>query len=262
MVLHSTYWFMLPISVLVATIAMLTGVGGAKFFTPLFLLALRLKPEVAFATALLTQSFGFLSGLFAYASHGKINYALGIRLLVVSIPTSLLASALGRYLPPVFLERTFALVLIILSITIHRDLKQRDSTIDPDRRLSWLGPVTAGLGGSFLGLISVGLGELLTPYFLIVKRYTYPKSIGTAVFIVFFTTLAAAAFHLFSVHSNQSAVAWQQVLDIVIFTIPGVLIGGQIAPWLTMRADAKRMKTFLRYSFVAIGLMMLVHGPA
>jgi uncharacterized membrane protein YfcA len=34
------YWYMLPVSVLIATIAMASGVGGATFFSPLFILAL------------------------------------------------------------------------------------------------------------------------------------------------------------------------------------------------------------------------------
>jgi hypothetical protein len=34
------YWYMLPIAVLIATTAMASGVGGATFFSPLFIIAL------------------------------------------------------------------------------------------------------------------------------------------------------------------------------------------------------------------------------
>ncbi len=60
------YWFMLPISVVFATVAMASGVEGATFFTPLFILALGLPPEIAIGTGLITEVFGFSSGLFAY----------------------------------------------------------------------------------------------------------------------------------------------------------------------------------------------------
>ena len=43
------YWFMLPVSVLIATIAMASGVEGATFFAPFFVLVLRLPPNVAIA---------------------------------------------------------------------------------------------------------------------------------------------------------------------------------------------------------------------
>ena len=71
------YWFMLPVSVLIATIAMASGVGGATFLSPFFILALGLPPEVAIGTGLITEVFGFASGLFAYARKKLIDYRLG-----------------------------------------------------------------------------------------------------------------------------------------------------------------------------------------
>ncbi|MCD4681859.1 MAG: hypothetical protein K8R86_01140 [Bacteroidales bacterium] len=63
-------WYLLPVSILIATIAMSSGIGGAVFFSPLFMLALKLDPIVAVGTALLTELFGFLSGL-NYLPHGE-----------------------------------------------------------------------------------------------------------------------------------------------------------------------------------------------
>ncbi len=57
------YWYLFPISVLIATIATATGIGGAVFFSPLFMPALRLEPSVTVGTALITELFGFSSGL-------------------------------------------------------------------------------------------------------------------------------------------------------------------------------------------------------
>ena len=34
------YWYMLPLAILISTIATASGVGGATFFAPLFMLAL------------------------------------------------------------------------------------------------------------------------------------------------------------------------------------------------------------------------------
>ena len=68
------YWFMFPVAILVATCAMLSGIGGAAPFTPIFMRVFPLLgPEyvlgstvAAIATALITQTFGFLSGLIGY----------------------------------------------------------------------------------------------------------------------------------------------------------------------------------------------------
>ena len=39
------YWFMFPVSIAVATCAMLSGIGGAALFTPIFILVFPLLGE-------------------------------------------------------------------------------------------------------------------------------------------------------------------------------------------------------------------------
>lgn len=60
--MSAQYWFMLPVATVIAIIAMASGIGGATFFVPVFILALRLPPEVAIGTGLITEVFGFASG--------------------------------------------------------------------------------------------------------------------------------------------------------------------------------------------------------
>jgi uncharacterized membrane protein YfcA len=82
------YWYMLPVAVLIATIAMASGVGGATFFSPLFILALGLPPDFAIGTGFITEVFGFASGLAAYARKRLIDFRLGLALLTATIPAS------------------------------------------------------------------------------------------------------------------------------------------------------------------------------
>ncbi len=45
------YWYMMPVSLLVAMTAIVSGVEGLIFFAPIFILALGLSPEIAIAPA-------------------------------------------------------------------------------------------------------------------------------------------------------------------------------------------------------------------
>lgn len=58
-----TYWYLFPIAIGIAAVASGAGVGGATFFSPLFIIVLGLEPAVAIGTALLTEVFGFASGV-------------------------------------------------------------------------------------------------------------------------------------------------------------------------------------------------------
>lgn len=257
--LHTTYWYMFPVAIAVATVAMLTGVGGSKFFSPIFILLLRLDPQVAFGVALFTQSFGFLSGLVAYGTRQAIDYRMGIKVLLITLPVSLLAVYVSDLIPPVRLEQIFAIILIGLSLLVlgKHSARQSGEEGPSGAKLGGVGMAVSALGAAFIGLISVGLGELLTPFFLIRQRYSYTHTVGTVVFIVFFTTLITALARMGAMLLSGDQLLLQRVFDIVVFTVPGVLIGGQLAPSLSMKASAKTMERFLQFTFAAVGAVML-----
>jgi uncharacterized protein len=85
MELSFEFWYLLPLSIVIATIAMSSGVGGAVFFSPPFMLALKLEPTIAIGSALSTELFGFSSGLLAYYKAKLIDFKLAKALLMFSI---------------------------------------------------------------------------------------------------------------------------------------------------------------------------------
>ncbi len=86
------YWFLLPISILISTVAMAAGVEGATFFAPMFILALGLPADIAIGTGLITEIFGFASGVSAYARRRLIDYRFGKQLLWVTLPLALVGA--------------------------------------------------------------------------------------------------------------------------------------------------------------------------
>lgn len=218
MILH--YWFMLPISILIATIAMASGVGGATFFSPLFILALGFPPDVAIGIGLITEVFGFASGLYAYARKRLIDYRLGLNLLMATIPAALIGSFVG-------------------------------GSVDPDILKAIL-----GVGGLFVGLISTGLGEL-NGYFLLQRcRVPSKVSVATSVFVVAITVLFASTAHFFQFTQAGSDVL-QLVLNVVIFTVPGVIIGGQLGTIVASRISQRTMETGVAVLFILVGALTL-----
>ena len=76
-----TYWFMFPVGIIVATIAMAAGIGGAVLFSPIFFLLLKLRPDIAIGTGIFIEIFGFGSGFIGYARKKLIDYRLGKQIL-------------------------------------------------------------------------------------------------------------------------------------------------------------------------------------
>ncbi|MBK9123970.1 MAG: sulfite exporter TauE/SafE family protein [Chloroflexi bacterium] len=132
------YWFMLPVSIGVATTAMASGIEGATFFTPIFLLLLGLPPEVAIGTGLITEVFGFASGLYAYSKKRLIDFRLGLTLLSATIPAALAGTALTAVVAPEYLRAALGLGLAALASISCGALPY---TISPSKRntsqLTW-----------------------------------------------------------------------------------------------------------------------------
>ena len=83
--MDATYWFMFPIAIVIAAVANGAGIGGATFFSPLMLIVLGLSPEVAIGTALITEVFGFTSGVTAHARASQAGQGQRHRYTVIAV---------------------------------------------------------------------------------------------------------------------------------------------------------------------------------
>jgi uncharacterized membrane protein YfcA len=276
------YWFVFPVSVLFATIAMASGVEGATFFSPFFMLAMGFSPEVAIGTGLITEVFGFASGVYAYAHKKLIDYKLGRTLLVISIPMSLLGAWLSGVVPPDILKTIFGMGLLAVAVSFLRTpesnvVKLLDEKIDQqyggDKAETCLvdrdgaqicytvcnrgtGRIFSGVGGLFIGMISTGLGEL-NGYFLL-QRCKVPSavSVATSVFVVAVTAIAASVGHVYKFVATGSD-DLQTVLNLVIFTVPGVIIGGQLGSRVAGSIPQKYFEKGLGALFIIVAAITL-----
>ena len=118
------------------------------------------------------------------------------------------------------------------------------------------GRLIAGIGGMFVGLISTGLGEL-NSYFLL-RRCRVPSrvSVATSVFVVAITALIASVGHLAQfVQSDVSAL--NTVLSLIIFTVPGVIVGGQLGSQVASRVPQRALERVLGVLFILVAALTL-----
>ena len=276
------YWFVFPVAVAIAATAMASGVGGATFFAPFFIIVLGLPPEVAIGTGLITEVFGFASGVYAYSRKRLIDYRLGVNLLVATVPAALLGSWVAGSISPEILKvilgtGLFAVALSFLRTPDSTEVGRMDEAIDRDyggprgetclraadgeticstvcNRLE--GRTIAGVGGLFVGMISTGLGEL-NGYFLL-RRCRVPSkvSVATSVFVVAVTALSAATGHL--VHFVQSGPeVLATVRNLVIFTVPGVILGAQLGSMLASRIPQHTLERAMGLLFLGVAALTL-----
>lgn len=276
------YWFMLPVSVLVSTVAMASGVEGATFFSPLFILALRLSPEVAIGTALITEVFGFASGLFAYTKKKLIDFRLGVNLLVVTIPIAIIGTLISGIIDSVYLMIILGVGLFVVALSFLRQPEHKDVVLMDKKIVDEYGGknaqtvlktadgeeirytvcnrtegrILSGIGALFMGMVSTGLGEM-NGYFLLQRcRVPSKVSVATSVFVVAVTALVASTGHFIQFAKTGGAVL-ETVLSLIIFTVPGVIIGGQIGSKISSKIPQRALEVGLAILFIIVAILTL-----
>ena len=274
-------WYLFPVSIGVATLAMASGIGGAVFFSPIFLLWLELDPTVAIGTALITELFGFSSGLIAYVRAKLIDYRLGVQLLAFAVPGALLGVASADLFPAVVIKTIFAVGLVFIGLQlflswrkeqqeaqdelIRSEAEENCASSQTDRfgnvyRYTVcnkaMGRVFAAVGGTFLGMISVGLAELQEYHLVARCKVPSQVAVATSIFVVVVTVLVASVGHVYG-FMDDGGDALQKSLRIAAFTAPGVLIGGQLGPTVQARIDPDKMKVLVSWIFMLVGAFML-----
>ena len=274
-------WFMFPISIVIATIAMSSGVGGAIFFAPIFLLGLGLEPEVAIGVGLITEVFGFTSGLVAYLRRKLVDFQLAKSILMFSIPAAILGVAAANYVNPNILKAILGVGLLAVAFSLLRapapaseeasdnqtdDPSETDGMTSvtsaagetfsyavPDKRI---GGIVGSVGGFFMGMISTGLGELNSYYLLQRSKVPSKVAVATSVFTVAFTAMVAAVGHLVN-FASAGGETLGIVFGLVIFTAPGVVIGGQLGPLVATKISQHALEKTLGVLFILVAMLVI-----
>ncbi len=277
------YWFMFPVSIMVATCAMLSGIGGAALFTPIFILVFPLLgPEyvlhstiAAITAALITQTFGFLSGAIGYYKRGLIDYALAGRILRVAVPVAVAGALTASLVHDSVLLAGYSILVAVLAALLWQNRppphvseggnvpqEHRRELIDSRGvRFAWVNPAlglksysATALGAFLTGMVSVGIGEV-TISKLTRKGVPIAIAAATSVLVVIVTVVFASTTLAVQVirSGGWTAVPW----DLLIYDIPGVLIGGQIGPRLQGKVAPHVLRRAIAALFVVLSAAML-----
>jgi len=125
-----------------------------------------------------------------------------------------------------------------------------------EKTLSSLIRVTSLLGGLLIGMVSSGLGEVNEYNFLKKLRMPVPLSSGTSVFLVAMSATVGSLSHAYFL--SREPEVFSHILPIIIFTVPGVVLGAQIGVRLSRIIKIEAMGRFEGGLFLVLGMLTLL----
>jgi uncharacterized membrane protein YfcA len=285
----TTYWWMFPISLLIATIVNTVGISGAALFVPFFILVFPflstpLLPEQSVKLGLITESFGLSSSALAFIRYGLVDRKLGAYTVAGAAPFVIGGAFLAFYIPKQmfnFIIATAMLISVYLllhkgrreskklcieheTIGEHHTHHKSDNATLVDRdgkeykycrcgyRPRFLG---YGFGGIFQGMAGFGIGELGIVSMLI-TQIPIRIAIGTSHMIVSSTAILASLTHLSQSLVHHIETPW----NILFMTVPAVIIGGQIAPYIAAKLRTSLLEHVVAGLFITLSLFLLYIG--
>jgi uncharacterized protein len=269
----TVYWFMFPACIVISSIAMLSGISGAAMLSPTIILGFpvlgvpALAAPAAIGMSLLTEFFGFASGVAGYARRCLIDYRVAGQMIYVAVPFAAAGALASAYLDPALLKTIYGVMMFGLAGVLVRQSAVRPvsypSALEASGGKTYrytpggLGVSRAltAVGGTLSGMLSTGIGEIELPQLVGICRLPLPVAAGTSILIVTAAVAAGSITHVARLLSagGLRAVPW----NLIVYTVPGALIGGQIGAKLQGAVREATMERFMAGLFVLIGAAFL-----
>jgi hypothetical protein len=237
---------MVPAGVVIAALAMFSGLGGGVLWVPWLIVVMGVEPREAVLCALLIQCAGQLSGTVTNWRHGTIAWRLVGQQAVVAVPTVVVGALVGRRLDAHWLE----IVLGLLTFAIAYIFLRGDDLFEagreaPDLEAGRQVRTISAIGGTLTGLVSVGVGDLLVPAFNKRCRLTMVRSVATGIALMLLLSVVAASAHL--------AFGGRVAPALVLPGVVGVAIGAPIGTLLQHKVSELRFKEVFVLLLVFLG---------
>ncbi len=188
-----------------------------------------------------------------------INWCIAGQYLKIAVPSAILGTLLVPFAPAYLLLAIFGSFVITYGVFLifrfglfHKAF----GSVIPAReeKIYW---IRAAIAGFLKGLIATGTGIIIMPCVLKHCKIPSPaEAVGSTVFIIFVVNLFAAAFRLtpdfISVLSEQEG----QILAIMLWVAPGVIIGGQLGPAVARKLSPRGIRFYVGILLVLVGWLI------
>lgn len=214
----------------------MTGVGGGSLMTPVLILLFGVHPSAAVGTDLLYAAITKTGGIAVHSIHRTIDWRVVGRLAAGSVPAAALTilalsrvdlySSAARTLINDVLGAALLLTALVL-VFRQRILAAYSSRVGrlSDRRTLILTVGFGALLGVLVSISSVGAGAIgVTALLLLYPDLPMRKIVGSDIAHAVPLTLVGGVGHAILGSTN-----WPILLSLLVGSIPGVLLGGQLS---------------------------------
>ena len=228
----------------------ITGVGGGVLITPA-LTFIGFTSSQAASTSLIAVTSTSASSTIAYSKQKRIDYAIGLKMVALSIPGAITGALLSNEVSNENFKAYFAIILIVTGLYIaykNSIVKEQSSKASKSTALDLLfyaGSFAAGIVSSLFG---IGGGIIFVPLMILLLRMTMLRAGPTSQFILLISSTAGVLTHAILGHPDYVHGSFLAI---------GAFVGGQIGARLSHRIEESILKKLLSIILIGAAIKLL-----
>jgi uncharacterized membrane protein YfcA len=247
------YWYMFPVAVVISSLANSSGFSGGVLFQPVYNLLLEIPIQNAVATGIATETIGMTSGALRYLWYKMIELPIGFTMIMLTIPGIVLGNHVMMVINGDLLKLILGFVIIgIATMQLFGAVMKYYGTkenvpIEDIYGYMWVPPIA----GFFSASTGTGVCELGQP---LLEKGLHIKTRRANATAILVEATADWIITILNIHAGFI------MIDIWIFAGLGVLVGGQIGPYISRYLPERLLKIIFSLSVMVIGVFYIAKG--
>src|SRR5919198_2977121 len=231
-------------------IGSMTGVGGGVLITPA-LTFIGFTSSQAASTSLIAVTSTSASSTIAYSKQKRIDYAIGLKMVALSIPGAITGALLSNEVSNENFKAYFAIILIVTGLYIaYRNsiVKEQSSKVSKSTAfdlLFYAGSFAAGIVSSLFG---IGGGIIFVPLMILLLRMAMLRAGPTSQLTLLISSTAGVLTHVILGHPDYVHGAYLAI---------GAFVGGQIGARLSRHVEESILQKLLSIILVGAAIKLL-----
>lgn len=251
--LNIQYWYMLPVSIIVAIICNSSGFSGGVLFQPIYNIFLDIPIQNSVATGIATETVGMTSGALRYLWYKMVELPVGFTMIMLTIPGVVIGNFALLIINGNLLKMILGFIILGLATmqlfgAIKKQFGTRENVpIEDMYSYMWIPPV----GGFFSAASGTGICELAQPVLEKGLQIKTKRANATAILVE-----ATGDWIITILNLHAGLIMW----ELWIFTGTGVIIGGQIGPYLSQYLPDRLLKLVFSICVIGVGIYYITIG--
>jgi uncharacterized membrane protein YfcA len=227
-------------------IGSMIGLGGGFVVVPI-LTFFGFSPQLAASNSLFAAFSNAVASTASYAKQKRIEYSLGLKLGLFSIPGTILGAYISDGINPSSFKILFGIVLLASSIYIFLKRKMESKDYNLSKQIMVLAVGASFFAGIISSLFGIGGGVVFVPLMVIAIGLSMKMAAPTSQFILLFASASGMIAHALLGHPD-----FYQALFLSI----GAFVGGLIGSRLSLQVEEKKLRILVTVVLVITAIKL------